>query len=191
MESRHAGVIDELKRLRARGDDDIRVAEGAAGGATRISGYRKLSCRTLSAVAASHGFDASLCTHENNPVVTIELVNRVVHPHTPITAATTDAFAEACKAKLEAATVSIAGGGSCWMLTVSTRAQITAAALSDILATTRVVDVWAFANHIVVLFANTPKHTSALTHLREQRPELFSPGHIRSLADKRGTGFKK
>ena len=64
MESRLSGAIEELRRLQQPGDTDIRVSEGAAGGATRISGYRRLSVRTLSAISSSHGFDANLCMHE-------------------------------------------------------------------------------------------------------------------------------
>jgi hypothetical protein len=189
MESRHASVIDELRRVAEPGDDDIRVAEGAAGGATRITGFRKLSVRTLAAITASHGFDASLCTHELSPTVVVELVNRVVHTAVSPVATSAETFLDAAKLHLGAAAGTRSRGGSCSLLTLKSNAITPAHALTDILASTRVVDIWAFPDKLAILYAGPPKHTSALTHLREQRPELFSPNHCRSLADRK-TKFK-
>lgn len=195
MESRLSGAVKELRALQQRGDTDIRVSEGAAGGATRILGYRKLSCRTLAAVASSHGFDASVCINESAPTVVIELVNRTVHSPVPISASNVSDFTERAKTMLGASSASYRTGGSCSTITFASSHPANAHVLNNILATARVVDVWAFKDKLVVLFAGTPKHTSALTHLREHRPEFFSPQHCRSVADrlsgKRTKAFKK
>lgn len=184
MESRLSGAVQELRRLQQPGDTDIRVSEGAAGGATRVLGYRRLSIRTLSAIASSHGFDASVCIHEGCPSVVVELVNRMVHSPNPVIANGPREFGEKAKETLEAKEVTIKHGGSCSTITFKSNKAASAHALSNILATSRVIDIWAFHDRLVVLFSGTPKHTSALTHLRENRPELFSPQHFRTIADK-------
>ena len=154
------------------------------GGATRITGYRRISVRTLSAIAISHGFDASVCTHELAPTVVVELVNRTVHSPSPIVSTGLKDFAEKVKNALNATAVECRTGGSCATVTLVCSAQAHAHTLNDILATARVVDIWALKDKLTILFAGTPKHTSALTHLREHRPELFSPQHCRAVADK-------
>lgn len=156
----------------------------AAGGATRITGYRRISIRTLSAIAISHGFDASVCTHELAPTVVVELVNRTVHSPSPLVSNGLKDFAEKAKAALNATDAVCKTGGSCATITLACSAQAHAHTLNDLLATARVIDIWALKDKLVVLFAGTPKHTSALTHLREHRPELFSPQHCRAVADK-------
>jgi hypothetical protein len=185
MESRHASVIDELRRVAGRGDDDVRVSEGAAGGATRVTGFRRISVRTLAAITGSHGFDASICTHDGAPTVVIELVNRVVHSASAPSGTSPETFLDACKALLGASSGVRTKGGSCSMLTLRSHCMTGCHGLSDIMACARVVDIWAFPDRLCVLYAGAGKHTSALTHLREQRPELFSPNHCRSLADRK------
>ena len=170
-----------------RGDDDIRVSEGAAGGATRVSGFKRVSFRTIQAISSSHGFDANLCVHEGGSSVVLELVNRTVHSVSAISSGSISDFSEACRGKLCGSGVSAVSGGSCWRVEISgcSYAANSGHLLSDILATTRVIDVWVYCDRVVVLYAPIGTHTGALSHLREQRPELFSPQHCRGLADRR------
>ena len=162
-----------------------------------MSGFKRVSMRAVAAIAISHGFDANVCIHEKSPFVVLEIVNRVLHsPDTIKSGAGVQAFAEACEERAGGfGTQWMGGGGSCWIISLRSGDVINAHVVNDMLATTRVVDVWAMHNQLQILYAPMPKHTSALTHLREQRPELFSPQHFRSLADQasvyaKGIGIK-
>jgi hypothetical protein len=162
--------------------------------------------RTVAAIAISHGFDAHVCIHEGSPAVVLEIVNRTLHSADTIKSPSgVQAFAEACREKTGASSVAWkGGGGSCWTICLKSAGFVDAHVITDMLATTRIVDVWALNDQLQILYAPMPKHTSALAHLREQRPELFSPQHCRTLADqsssyakgtrakpKRGARFKK
>lgn len=46
--------------MRVRSDSDILVTDGIAGGATQITGFRRVSLRAIMATASSHGFDAGV-----------------------------------------------------------------------------------------------------------------------------------
>jgi len=58
--SRLDSAIAEISAMRVRSDSDILVTDGIAGGATQITGFRRVSLRAIVATASSHGFDAGV-----------------------------------------------------------------------------------------------------------------------------------
>ena len=116
--------------------------------------------------------------------VVVELVNKEVHTATPIEIA--PGYVTTALKKHFGDGVEVSGttkGGACSQFTVQSKAKISPYLLMDLLATASVIDVWGFCDRLVVVVAHAPTHTSALTHLRQNKPELFSPQHCRTLAD--------
>ena len=116
----------------------------------------------------------------------VELVNKEVHTATPIEIA--PGYVTTALKKHFGDEVDVSGttkGGACSQFTVQSKAKINPYLLMDLLATASVIDVWGFCDRLVVVVAHAPTHTSALTHLRQNKPELFSPQHCRTLADVR------
>jgi len=118
--------------------------------------------------------------------VVVELTNKEVHTAEPV-----EIVAGHVGASLRrhfGAEVEVSGttrGGACSQFTVRSARPIGPYVLMDLLTTASVIDVWGFCDRLVVVVAHSPTHTSALTHLRQQKPELFSPQHCRTLADLR------
>jgi hypothetical protein len=176
-------LVTELKHMQGPGDDDIRVAQGASAGLTRVTGFRRAGLRTVLAIAAGHGYEASVCTHEGARTVVIEVAPRKQTSAPALLAG--EGFATTAARILGADQTWSAVSGSCTLITLMCSSKrFECSALECILAVTRVVDIWCFCDRIVILYAKVPTHTAALTHLREQRPELFSPKHLRWLATK-------
>ena len=77
--SRLDSAIAEISAMRLPSDSDILVTDGIAGGATRMTGFNRVSMRAVMAIAASHGFDASIPINHGGDRVMVELVNKVWH----------------------------------------------------------------------------------------------------------------
>lgn len=65
--SRLDSAIAEISAMRVRSDSDILVTDGIAGGATQITGFRRVSLRAIMATASSHGFDAGIPIAHGGP----------------------------------------------------------------------------------------------------------------------------
>jgi hypothetical protein len=118
--------------------------------------------------------------------VVVELTNKEVHTAEPVEIV--PGHVGASLRRHFGNDVDVSGttrGGACSQFTVRSSRPIGPYLLMDLLATSSVIDVWGFCDRLVVVVAHSPTHTSALTHLRQQKPELFSPQHCRTLADLR------